>query len=144
MSSTALQNTTSLEAPIQLLSLVKIAASLTFCPISLTASRLIPALVEPTLTLEQTRSVSAKALGIDSINSFSPGAKPFWTNAEYPPMKLIPISFATLSNVLAYKTGSPPLTPTSIEIGVTATLLLIIGIPYFFEIDSPVLTKSFA
>ena len=100
----------------------------------LTASKLIPALVEPILTEEHNLLVSARAVGIELINSKSPGANPFWTNAEYPPIKSIPISSATLSNVFAYKTGSPPLTPTKSAIGVTETRLLIIGIPYFFDI----------
>ena len=139
-----LQKTTSLDAPMHSLSLVNSAASITFCPIILTASRLIPARVDPIFTDEQTKSVSLRARGIESINSLSPGANPFWTNAVYPPIKLTPISLATLSKVFAYNTGSPPLTPTSIEIGVTETLLLTIGIPYFLEIVSPVLTKSLA
>ena len=88
--------------------------------------------------------VHSNAVGIELINSKSPGANPFCTKAEYPPIKSIPMSLATLSNVFAYNTGSPPLTPTNIEIGVTATLLLIIGIPYFFDILSPTFTKSLA
>ena len=57
------------------------AASLTFSPMILTASRLIPARVEPTLTEEQTKDVSFNALGIELMSSKSPGAKPFWTRA---------------------------------------------------------------
>ena len=110
----------------------------------LTASRLMPARVEPTLTEEQTNEVSFKALGIESMSSLSPGAKPFWTRALYPPMKSMPMSFATLSKVFAYKTGSPPDTPTRMEIGVTETRLLTIGMPYFLEISFPTLTRSFA
>ena len=51
---------------------VNSAQSLTTCPIILTASILIPALVDPTFTLAQTCDVHAKALGIDSMSSLSP------------------------------------------------------------------------
>ena len=46
-------------------------------PIRATASILIPALVEPTLTEEHTFDVSASASGIEFISSRSPAAKPF-------------------------------------------------------------------
>ena len=61
LSSTALQNTTSFAAPKQLLSFVTSAHSRTICPITFTASMLIPAFVEPIFTLEQTISVSFNA-----------------------------------------------------------------------------------
>ena len=82
LSSGALQKTTSLAAPMQLRSFVSSAASFTMRPISSTAFILIPALVEPTLTDAHTCSVSANALGMDSISSRSPAAQPFWTSAE--------------------------------------------------------------
>ena len=144
LSSTALQNTTSLAAPMHCLSFVSSDACRTFSPMSLTASMLIPALVEPTLTEEQTSSVSARARGIASISSLSPALKPFCTRAEKPPIKFTPTSWATLSSVFAYFTGSPPETPTNMEIGVTEIRLFTIGIPYFFSMDSPVLTRSLA
>ena len=70
-------------------------------PTSLTASILIPVLVEPTLTLEQTRSVWLKALGIDLINNSSDVVMPLLTMALKPPIKLIPKVLAASSNVLA-------------------------------------------
>ena len=51
-------------------------------PIISTASILMPARVEPTLTDEQRWSVTVSASGIDSISSLSPAEKPFWTRAE--------------------------------------------------------------
>ena len=46
-----------------------------------TASILMPDLVEPMLTLEQTRSVSASARGMLSIKRTSPAEKPLCTKA---------------------------------------------------------------
>ena len=54
LSSTALQNTTSLEQPRPSWSAVAWAISLMIRPMRATASILMPALVEPTLTEEQT------------------------------------------------------------------------------------------
>ena len=67
LSSTALANTTSLAQPNPPASAVSAAVFLMTCPISATASMLIPARVEPTLTLEQTLRVAASASGMDSI-----------------------------------------------------------------------------
>ena len=104
----------------------------------------MPAFVLPMLTEEQTKSVSDNARGMDFINSKSPALNPFCTRAEYPPMKLTPMSLATLSRVLAYFTGSPPLEATSMEMGVTEILLFTIGTLYFFSMLSPTFTRSFA
>ena len=65
------------------------------------ASKLIPDLVEPTLTEEQTLSVWLRALGILLIKFISPFVNPLSTRAEKPPMKSIPISFAALSRAFA-------------------------------------------
>ncbi len=65
---------------------------------------LMPALVEPTLTLAQTRSVAAMASGMERISFRSPTVIPFCTNAEKPPMKLTPQVFAAASNVFAIST----------------------------------------
>jgi len=46
-------------------------------PISFTASMLIPDFVEPQFTDEQTKSVVARASGIDSIKILSAGVIPF-------------------------------------------------------------------
>ena len=69
LSSGALQKITSFAAPKQLLSAVRSAHSRTICPIFDTASILMPALVEPILTEEQTLSVSASACGMLSISA---------------------------------------------------------------------------
>ena len=82
LSSTALQNTTSLAQPSPSVSRVRWAVSLMMRPMRATASMLMPALVEPTLTLEQTISVSASACGMARSSSSSPWAKPFCTSAE--------------------------------------------------------------
>ena len=59
-------------------------------------------------------------------------------------MKLIPNSFAHSSKQMAYLVQSPPLTLCNKLIGVTLTLLLIIGIPYSLLISSPTFTKFLA
>ena len=82
LSSTALQNTTSLAQPRPSLSRVRCAVSLMMRPIWATASMLIPALVLPTLTLEHTSSVWARAWGMDASSRRSPEVKPFCTRAE--------------------------------------------------------------
>ena len=68
LSSTALAKTTSLAAPMS----ESWAVSLIMRPISATAVILIPVLVEPILTEEQTLSVSAKARGMELIRISSP------------------------------------------------------------------------
>ena len=82
LSSGALQNTTSLAAPMQSRSAVSRAASQTTLPMTPTASILMPVLVEPMFTDEQTKSVWASARGMDSISSLSPAANPLCTKAE--------------------------------------------------------------
>ena len=110
-----------------------------------TASILIPALVEATLTDEQTSSVWDKASGMDSISVRLPLENPFCTNALYPPMKLIPSSCAALSRVCAMRMAPLRLIPPAIRaMGVTDTRLLMIGMPYSLEMSSPVLTRSMA
>ena len=147
LSSGALHKTTSLAHPIESFSFVKSAVSLIISPINLTASILIPVLVEPTFTELQTLFVTFIASGIDSIKSLSAGVIPLETTALYPPIKLTLSSAAHRSKVLAILTKSfvdlHALEPTK-PIGVTEIRLLTIGIPYFFSISSPVLTKSFA
>ena len=72
-------------------------AALMVSPISFTASILMPALVEPTLTEEHTTSVTARASGMERISFLSASVIPFWTRAEKPPMKLTPTALAALS-----------------------------------------------
>ena len=66
-----------------------------------TASILIPAFDDATLTDEQSLLVVASASGIDSISAISPLVQPFSTSAEYPPIKSTPTISATSSNVFA-------------------------------------------
>ena len=101
LSSTALANTTSFAHPNPFLSAVSSAVLLITCPISFTASILIPHLVDPTFTEEQTLLVLAKASGIELIRILSPLVYPLCTKAEKPPIKSIPNSWAALSNVSA-------------------------------------------
>ena len=73
-------------------------------PINATASMLMPALVVPTLTDAQTRSVTASASGIDAISAMSPRVMPFCTSAEKPPKKFTPTCFAARSRYSAMST----------------------------------------
>ena len=82
LSSTALQNTTSLAQPRPSRSAVRSAVSLTIRPMRATASMLTPARVEPTLTEEQTSSVRARASGMERMRRSSAWVIPFWTRAE--------------------------------------------------------------
>ena len=116
-------------------------------PISRTASMLIPVFVEPKLIELQTLSVFANASGIERINNSSAFVIPLETKAEYPPIKLTPTFFATLSKVFAIVTKSelvlqaaPPIN----AMGVTEILLFTMGIPNSLAISSPVETKFLA
>ena len=82
LSSTALQNTTSFAQPRQPRSAVASAVCFTTSPISRTASMLMPARVEPTLTEEHRKSVSLSASGMDSIRRRSAAVMPLCTSAE--------------------------------------------------------------
>lgn len=73
LSSTALAKTTNLAAPISEAS----AVSLMIRPMSRTAVILIPVLVEPILTDEQTLEVWANACGIELMRISSPFGSPF-------------------------------------------------------------------
>ena len=93
LSSTALQNTTSLAQPMPSRSAVSCAVSQTISPMRATASMLMPARVVPTFT------DGADALGrgqrlreSSAISASSPGVMPLCTSAEKPPMKLTPTS----------------------------------------------------
>ena len=144
LSSGGLQNTTSLAHPMESLSLVASAAFTTMSPMSLTASMLMPVLVDPRLIDEHTHSVHASASGMDSMSILSAGVMPFWTSAEYPPMKLTPISFPTASRVFAIFTkswGDLHAAPPTRAMGVTETLLLITGTPYSTPSWSPTSTS---
>ncbi len=82
LSSTALQKITSLEQPSPSSAAVAWATSLTTRPIRATASILMPALVEPTFTEEQTKRVWARAWGMERISFSSASVMPFCTRAE--------------------------------------------------------------
>ena len=145
LSSGALQKTTSLASPMHILSLVRSAVSLTTWPIMRTASMLMPDLVEPTLMLEQTRSVSASARGMLSISRLSPAEKPLCTSAPKPPMKLTPTVLAAASSALAYSTGSASgAAPSSMDTGVTLMRLLTMGMPYSRAMASTTGTRFLA
>ena len=66
-----------------------------------TASMLMPARVEATLTDEHTRCVLLTACGMASMSAASPREKPFWTRALKPPTKSMPISSAAASSACA-------------------------------------------
>ena len=97
LSSTALAKTTIFAFAVSDLSVIALIVS----PISLMASKLIPAFVDPILTLDITRSVSVNTRGNDLIKAKSPLANPFWTNAEYPPIKSTPTALAASSKACA-------------------------------------------
>ena len=69
-----------------------------------TASMLMPARVEATLTEEQTRCVAPMASGIASMSAASLRVKPFWTSALKPPRKSMPTSSAAASSACATST----------------------------------------
>ena len=77
LSSTALANTTSLEQPRPPVGRVASVVLTMISPISFTASMLMPARVEPMLTEEQTRVVSASASGMELIRRRSAFVAPF-------------------------------------------------------------------
>ena len=92
---------------------------------------LMPARVEPTLTLEQTLSVTESACGMLSIRRRSLSLAPFWTSAVKPPTKLTPTSLEALSSAMAMGVRSSALVAPQISaMGVTAMRLWMIGIPY--------------
>ncbi len=82
LSSGALQNTTSLAQPRESASLVSSAVDLTISPMSFTASMLMPVLVEPRFTDAHTRSVAARAWGMERSSSSSAAVIPLLTRAE--------------------------------------------------------------
>ena len=130
LSSTALQNTTSLPAAMQSRSAVSSAHCLTMPAILSAASMLMPARVEPTLTLEHTRSVAASALGMESISLLSAADAPLCTSAEKPPTKSTPTSAPALSMATAMRDRSVSGTAAQISaMGVTEMRLFTIGMP---------------
>ena len=144
LSSGALQNTTNFAQPKESFSLVASAVRFTISPQRRTASILIPVFVEPTLIELQIRSVQASACGTDCIKSSSLFVIAFDTNAEYPPIKFTPTSFAALSSVFAISTKSSGVlhaAPPISEIGVTEIRLFTIGIPYSCSIWLPIVTR---
>ena len=143
MSSGMLANTHSLVQAAPSRSAVSSAARLIVWPIRMTASMLMPARVEATLTEAHTRSVVERASGMASIRARSPRAMPFSTRAEKPPMKSTLISRATASRVCANSTISAgeSAAPTT-AMGLTATRLLTTGMPYFWPMRSQTGTSS--
>ena len=142
LSSGALQNTTSLAAPMHWRSAVISAVLRMAAPISLTASMLRPALVAPMLTELQTMSVWDSARGMEAISRLSPAEKPLWTSAVYPPTKLTPTALPAASRALAKSTGSASgQAPSSMAMGVTLIRLLMMGMPYSAAMASTVGTS---
>ena len=82
LSSGALQSTTSRAQQEPPVSADNIAARLITCPISRTASILMPALVVATFTLAHTFCVAFSASGMEDMSARSAGVKPLCTSAE--------------------------------------------------------------
>ena len=81
LSSTALAKTTSFAQPSPSLSAVRSAVFLMISPISRTAFMLMPARVEATFTLEQSRSVSLSTSGIEASSRSSAWVAPLCIRA---------------------------------------------------------------
>ena len=114
---------------------------------SLTASMLMPVLVEPRFTEAHTRSVAESASGMERSSSSSAAVIPLLTSAEYPPMKFTPTSFATRSRVPATAVKSSTdrqAAPATRATGVTDMRLFTIGTPNSLDISSPMLTRFLA
>ena len=82
LSSGALQSATNFAQPMESRAAVFFAVSKMTSPSKRTASMLMPVFVEPTLTLEQIRSVTAIASGIERMRSSSAAVMDFATTAE--------------------------------------------------------------
>ena len=131
LSSTALQKTTSLPAPIHWRSAVASAVFFTMPAILKAASMLMPARVEPTFTLEHTKSVAARASGMESMRLLSARDAPLCTRAEKPPTKSTPTTFAALSMATAMGDRSRASVAAQISaMGVTEMRLFTMGMPY--------------
>ena len=130
LSSTALQNTTSLAHPIELSARVRSAVFLMMRPISPIASMFNPACVDPTFTEAHTRFVVASVGGMAAKRLAAPGVIPFSTCAEKPPMKSTFTALAARSSVSAIRSNSwGSDRPAMRDTGVTAIRLLMIGSP---------------
>ena len=130
LSSTALQNTTSLPAPMHCLSAVSSAARLMMPAILKAASMLMPARVLPTFTEAQTRSVAASAVGMESMSLWSARVAPLCTSAEKPPTKSTPTSLPARSMATATGVRSSAVTAAQISaMGVTDMRLFTMGMP---------------
>ena len=147
LSSGALHSTTSFAHPSESFLLVRSAVFFIISPMSRTASMSMPVLVDPILTEEQMREVTAIASGMDFMSNSSARVIPLETIAEYPPIKFTPSLRAARSSVRAILTKSELLEqqdePT-MAMGVTDIRLLTIGTPNSRPISSPVLTSDAA
>ena len=142
LSSTALAKTTSFAQAKPSWSAVRAAASLMTSPIRRTASMLMPALVVPTFTEEQTTSVVASVSGMARMSASSARVMALCTRAENPPRKLTPTAFAARSSARPRRTGSAP--AHSSAAGVTEMRLFTMGMPNSRSICSPVGTSCSA
>ena len=94
------------------------------------------------MTEEQTKSVVARASGMEAMSRRSPEAAPFCTRAEKPPMKLTPTALAASSMALAKGTkSSVSEAPATRAMGVTEMRLLTMGMPNSRSMPSPVDTS---
>ena len=127
------------------MSLVSTAASRMTSAMRSTASMLMPARTEATLTEEQTRSVVESAAGMESIRRRSASPMPFCTRAEKPPMKSMPSSSAARSIASAMGVRSASGQAAAIwATGVTEMRLLTMGMPYSASRLSATSTRSAA
>ena len=95
----------------------------------------------------QTRSVCARAWGMERIRFWSAVVIPLLTRAEYPPMKFTPTSLAARSSVLAMVTKSSGVlqaAPPTRAMGVTEIRLFTMGMPKSRSMSFPVATRFFA
>jgi hypothetical protein len=143
LSSGILAKTTSLAAPKPCWAAVASAICRTVRPISPTASMLIPAFLDATLTEAQTRVVRARTSGSDWITIISVSVIPLWTSAVKPPTRSIPQSAATLSKVSATAPAvRGPWPARRCVTGEIASRLLVTGMPYFAPTRSQVATNA--
>ena len=137
LSSTALQNTTSLAQPIEFSSPVSAAVRLIMPPMAAIASMFEPARVEPTLTEAQTRLVAASAsgmaakqIGVDLGHAFLDMGGEAADEIDIDGVRGAIERFGQPQQILRAER------PAIREIGVTAMRLLMIGSPNSSEMSA--------
>ena len=145
LSSGTLQKVTILAQPIEPRGAVRRDTSSSASAIRITASMLMPALVEATFTEEQTARVEEMASGMAVMSASSVFVNPFWTSEENPPMKSTPMAVAAASRACAtFTKPSGSSLPSTWAIGVTEMRRLTIGMPYLRCSDCATGTSSAA